>query len=134
MRHEMRSIRAQGGERRSAARVQPRPGEPINIQLMGKNFLDIFEARDISATGVGIYVPYRFEGCNLTNPVDLVITLPERRSFLAKGKLVHRTKTEREFFGVEFVDLPLGPAREIAEYVKRRLVEDRGREIDSPPG
>lgn len=91
---------------------------------MSENFLDIFEARDISTTGAGIFVPYRFEGCALKTPVDLVITLPNGEPFLAKGRVVHRTKTEREFFGVEFVNLPQPPILEIARYVDRRLAED----------
>ena len=91
---------------------------------MSENFLDIFEARDISTTGVGIFVPYRFEGCPLKTPVDLVMTLPNGNPFLAKGRVVHRTKTEREFFGVEFVNLPRPATREIEGYIQRRLAAD----------
>jgi hypothetical protein len=107
-----------------SVRVRPDPDEPIEVQLMSENFLDIFEARDISVTGVGIYVPYRFEGCGLTSPVDLVITLPACIPFLASGRLVHRTKTEREFFGVQFVDLSHSHRSMIARYVKKRLSSD----------
>lgn len=91
---------------------------------MGERFLDIFEARDISTSGVGIYVPYRFEGCDLRNPVELVITLPGARPFLVKGRLVHRSKMEREFFGVEFIDLGEVERSEIACYVSDRLWAD----------
>jgi len=108
---------------KTATRVSPDPDEPIEIQLMSERFLDIFEARDISATGVGIFVPYRFEGCQLKSPVDLVITLPGEEPFLAKGRLVHRTKVAREFFGVEFVELPTAHAQKIVCYVARRLEE-----------
>jgi len=96
--------------------------------MMSERFLDIFEARDISTTGAGIFVPYRFEGCALKSPVDLVITLPKGDPFLAKGRVVHRTKTEREFFGVEFIGLPQDRAQEIARYVELRLAEEAARE------
>jgi len=109
----------------SATRVCPEPDQPIEIQLMSENFLDIFDARDISATGVGIFVPYRFEGCRLKSPVDLVITPPAEDPFLAKGRIIHRTKVEREFFGVEFVDLPRSHVSAIGRYVERRLAEKR---------
>ena len=112
-----------------AVRVRPEPDEPIEVQLMSEGFLDIFEARDISVTGVGIFVPYRFEGCHLTSPVDLVITLPGSEPFLAKGRLVHRTKLEQEFFGVEFVDLSHVWRSKIARYVERRLSSDRQRDL-----
>lgn len=111
-------------EKRIAARVRPHPNEPVEIQMMSERFLDIFEARDISTGGAGIFVPYRFEGCALKSPVDLVITLPKGEPFLAKGRIVHRTKTDREFFGVEFVDLPPARTLEIERYVERRLAED----------
>jgi hypothetical protein len=104
-----------------SVRVQPDPGEPIEVQLMSEAFLDIFEARDISVTGVGIYVPYRFEGCHLMSPVDLVITLPRAEPFLAKGRLVHRTKLEREFFGVEFAGLSYDAKLKIVRYIERRV-------------
>jgi len=108
---------------RPATRVSPDPGEPIEIQLMSEGFLDIFEARDISTSGVGIFVPYRFEDCNLKSHVDLVITLPGGEPFLAKGRVVHRTKLGREFFGVEFVGLPGRHAASVRRYVARRLAQ-----------
>ena len=116
-----------------AARVCPAPDEPIEIQLMSQSFLDIFDARDISVSGIGIFVPYRFEGCYLKSPVDLVITLPGAEPFLAKGRIVHRTKTAREFFGVEFVNLPLAQAAKVMRYVERRLAVNReGVPADAP--
>jgi c-di-GMP-binding flagellar brake protein YcgR len=111
--------------RKPATRVRPTPEEPIEVQLMSQRFLDIFEARDISVTGVGIYVPYRFEDCKLKSPVDLVITIPGAEPFRAKGRLVHRTKLDREFFGVEFVDLSPAHRADIERYVERRVVADR---------
>ena len=109
---------------RCAPRVRPREDEPIEIQVMSNHFLDIFEARDISATGVGLYVPYRFEDCDLTNPVTLVITLPGVRPFLTKGRVVHRSKTEREFFGIEFFEIVDEQREEIDAYISVRLAED----------
>lgn len=118
---------------RVAVRVCPDPDEPIEIQVMSEGFLDIFDARDISATGIGIFVPYRFEGCHLKSPVDLVISLPAAEPFLAKGRIVHRTKSAREFFGVEFVHLAAPHVAKIMRYVARRLAEN-GRELaESPP-
>lgn len=106
-----------------APRVRPHPDEPVDIHLMSERFLDIFEARDISTTGAGIFVPYRFEGCALRSLVELVVTLPKGDPFRAKGRVIHRTKTDREFFGVEFVDLPQPQISEIERYVERRLAE-----------
>lgn len=111
---------------RVATRVKPRAGEEIEIQLMADGFLDIFHARDISVTGIGIFVTYRFEGCDLSQEFELVITLPSRTPFLARGRVIHRTRGEREFFGVEFVDLRPRHRQEIADYVARRSGDAAG--------
>jgi c-di-GMP-binding flagellar brake protein YcgR len=88
---------------------------------MGDGFLDVFPARDISAGGVSIIVPHRFEGCPLEDDVDLVISLPGERPFMARGRIVHRTKTSHEFFGVEFSRLAAANAATIERYVDARL-------------
>jgi c-di-GMP-binding flagellar brake protein YcgR len=110
-----------------AARVQPTTAAPIAIRLM----TDGFEARDISATGAGIFVPPHLEGCTLKSPIHLVIALPESEPFRARARIVHRTKLGREFLGVEFVTLPPSHAASIARYVEGRISETRkARHID----
>lgn len=111
-------------EGRHAVRVKPEPGAPIEIHLMGEEFLDIFEARDISTSGVGIIVPHRFEGCDLRSPVRLVMTLPGGKPFLAKGRIIHRSRLDREFFGVQFIDLGEIEHAQIAQYVSERFWSD----------
>jgi c-di-GMP-binding flagellar brake protein YcgR len=106
-----------------AERVQPTPKDPIEIQLIS----DGFEARDISATGAGIFVPPHLEGCNLKSPVNILIQLPESQPFRARGRIVHRTKLGREFLGVEFMNLSETHASQIARYVERRLSSGRQR-------
>ena len=69
---------------------------------MGNGFLDVFRARDVSQTGLGILVPHGFEGCDLLGEVELIVTLPGTPSFFAKGNLRHRTRHGAlSFFGVE---------------------------------
>jgi c-di-GMP-binding flagellar brake protein YcgR len=90
---------------------------------MGDGFLDVFSARDISTGGVGIIVPHRFEGCAIEQEVDLVISLPGERPFMARGRIVHRTKTQQEFFGVEFTRLSQAHQRLVERYVDARRRE-----------
>ncbi len=103
---------------RQPKRVQPRPGEPVSVQIMGSGFLDVLVARDISARGVGVVVPHRFEGCRVDDDVELVITLPGEPHFLARGRIVHRTKTSEEFFGLEFSDIARQDRRRVDAYAK----------------
>ena len=98
-----------------APRVRPTPKDPVTIQLTS----DGFEARDISATGAGLFVPPHLEGCPLKNPVHLVIRLPDPEPIRARGRIVHRTKLGREFLGLEFMHLPDADAAMIARYVER---------------
>ena len=102
-------------------RVSPTPNEPIAIRLM----TDGFEARDISTTGAGIFVPVHLEGCSLKNPINFVIKLPGEDPFRASGRIVHRTKLGREFLGVEFVKLSRLNAATIERYVEDRLSQGR---------
>ena len=90
---------------------------------------DLFEARDISTTGIGIFVPYRLQDRDrdLESVVDLVIHAAERRALHGKGRVIHSSKTDREFFGVVFVKLSPAKTRQISRYVDR-LTGDAGGE------
>jgi c-di-GMP-binding flagellar brake protein YcgR len=105
-----------------AMRVRPSAKQPIAIQLIS----DGFEARDISATGAGIFVPAHLEGCSLKNPISLIIQLPDCEPFRARGRIVHRTKIGREFLGVEFMNLSQAHAAQIDRYVERCLRDRPG--------
>src|SRR5262245_4614455 len=111
-----------------AKRVRPTARAPIVIHLIS----DGFEARDISATGAGIFVPPHLEGCALKSPVKIVVMLPDSEPFRARGRIVHRTKMDREFLGVEFVNLSPAQTTILERYVERRLAETPARRIRDP--
>lgn len=91
---------------------------------MGAQSIDVLDARDISATGLAVYVPHRFEGCDVHSEVALIIKLPRTRSFMAKGTVVHLTADERDAnFGVEFTELADQHRAEIRAYIERVAAE-----------
>jgi hypothetical protein len=92
---------------------------------MGRNSLDVLHARNVSQTGIGIYVSHDFAGCNLEKTVALVITLPYQRPFLARGEIKHQTEggNEGHHFGLHFIDLPREHLLKIRDYV-RSIVRD----------
>ncbi len=102
------------------SRVTPSRSAPVEIQVMGRGRLDILNARNVSQTGIGLYVPHRFVGCNLDEEVELVITLPRERSFLARGIIKHRTDSESEgpHFGVHFTEISREQRAKIRDYVR----------------
>jgi c-di-GMP-binding flagellar brake protein YcgR len=107
---------------RKSIRVAPLPTAPVRIQIMGSHSLDFTNAKDISAGGIGIYVPHGFEACNLESAVELVITLPGERSFSAFGILRHRSKSKRKgYFGIEFTQLSRAARALIEKYVANTL-------------
>lgn len=108
---------------RATTRVRPASRYPVEVHIMGNKFLDIFHARDISAGGIGIYVPYRFRGCNIDEEMDLCITLPHERPFMAKGHVIHRSEEERPFFGVSFTMISEKNRQRIQSYIEKRLAE-----------
>ena len=104
-------------------RVRPEKGRPIEIQIMGTGFLDVLHARDISSSGVGIFVFHGFAGCNLYDDVELVLTLPKQRPFLARGLIRHQTEagSDSPFFGVEFTEMNDKYRHMINIYVNERI-------------
>ena len=87
---------------------------------MGGNSIDILHARDISATGLGVFVPHGFEGCIIHEEVELVITLPETRTFMARGIIRHVTQRDHpeQYFGVEFTSIEQRHRSQVIAYVQ----------------
>ena len=108
--------------RRKYPRVIPLARKPVEIQLMGSDFLEVLPAHDISAGGVGIRVDHAFSGYDLSSEIQLLIKLPGKRSFIAHGLVRHKaTKEGWEIYGVEFTRLPPEAEAELAAYVERML-------------
>ena len=103
-----------------STRVRPEASRPIEIQIMGSGFLDILAARDFSLTGVGLWVPHRFAGCDIESEVELVVTLPDAKSLLTMGSIRHRTQLDRveQLFGVKFTVLSDAQRQVIRNYIE----------------
>ena len=101
-------------------RVIPSRLAPVEIQVMGPGRLAVLNARNVSQTGIGIYVSDGFAGCDLDRKVELVITLPRERSFLARGIIKHQTDNEGEgrHFGVEFTEITREHRMKIRDFVR----------------
>jgi hypothetical protein len=94
-------------ERRRKSRLVPPPGKPAELQIIGQDFIDIPEVRDISDNGLAISVPHRFQGEKPTQEVDLLLTLHGQGTLRARGTIRHvsYTRTNTATFGVELVDI-----------------------------
>lgn len=92
---------------------------------MGSESLDVLDARDISRTGLGVYVSHGFAGYDIAQAVELVITLPHSKPFLARGVIKHRTRRDEpaEYFGIEFAQLSESSCDKVERYVATRLEE-----------
>lgn len=85
---------------------------------MGRGFLDVLHARDISAGGIGIRVPHGFAGCDINSEVELIITLGRGRPFKAMGSIRHHGRPGAEhIFGVEFLGLSSEQQQAVEDYV-----------------
>jgi hypothetical protein len=110
-------------EQRKSIRVYPEPENPVEIQIMGDGFLDIFYARNVSEKGIGIEVPYKFEGCDIDKPIDIIITLPPDNCFKARGIIKHSNAelTMKGIFGVELTSLEKRHERDIKNYIEEMI-------------
>ncbi|MDJ0848845.1 MAG: PilZ domain-containing protein [Myxococcota bacterium] len=108
---------------RDSDRVRPRRGHPVQVQIMGRNSIDVLNARDISVTGIGVYVPHRFEGCDVDDEVELVVTLPDQKPFVARGRIRHETHHEESssFYGFQFLRLSNDQLESLRRYVRSGL-------------
>ena len=90
---------------------------------MGRDSLDVLNARNVSATGLGVYVPHGFAGFDLAAEVELVVTLPRATPFLARGVIMHVTEGDNEsrHFGLHFTKIAKVHRTEIERYVRRHL-------------
>ncbi len=103
-------------------RVVPLRMAPVEVQVMGRGSIDVLRARNVSASGLGVFVPHGFEGLDLAEEVELVVTLPGDRPFLAMGVIKHVTESgdETRHFGLEFTALAGSHRRALEAYVRSR--------------
>lgn len=109
-------------DHRKFPRVFPAANEVIEVQLMGLNFLDILNAKDISIGGLAIEVPHLFEGCDLNSPIQMILTLPGRNPLKLSGKVKRKVAApEASLFGVEFSTLDAKAKYLIETYIQSRM-------------
>lgn len=95
---------------------------PVEVHIMGNESLNILRARDISPSGLGVHVPHGFRDADLASELDLVITLPGGRSFLARGIVRHRNNVAiPNYFGVEFTSIKPAHREEIHRLISRLI-------------
>lgn len=101
--------------------MQPSPKAPIEVQLVGTDFLDIVHAKDISTGGVAIKVPHAFADCQIDGEVEIIVTLPGQKSFVARGIIRHKGPRGVQSFGVQFTEIADSDRERVRVYVERRL-------------
>ena len=110
--------------KREHARVKPASGQPIEVHIMGDGFLEVLRARDISVGGLAVFVSHDFNGCDIDDPVDVIIKLGQERPFTVRGIIRHASRHANDhFFGVKFSNLSAEHMERIRRYVERRLAE-----------
>lgn len=105
---------------RFQTRVIPDPQHPIIIDLIGENFIDILKAKDIGPGGLSVFVPYQFEGCIINREIDIVVTLPDTRSFKTRGMIRHKEQRQGFYFGISFTHIEKDDLETLKGYVKIR--------------
>jgi hypothetical protein len=108
-------------ERRRGSRIVPPSDKPAELQIMGQDFLEIPEVRDISENGLAISVPHRFNGHKPTQEVDLLLTLHGQGTVRARGAIRHvsYTRNDTATFGVELVSIDDEGRDKIRKYVEK---------------
>ena len=106
--------------KRNQVRVIPDTLNPVIIDLVGENFIDILKAKDIGEGGLSVYVPYQFAGCIIDREIELIITLPEVRSFKTRGMIRHKGQKQGFYFGIAFTQIEQKDLEKLKGYIKIR--------------
>lgn len=114
-------------ERRAFVRVRPDASQPIRIEVVGNGFIELLKARDISVGGLGVQISHDLEIPARDREVELVVTLPGSKAFVAFGEIRHQmTSPGSHSFGIRFTRLSDADKKRIQEYVERRVAEGGG--------
>jgi PilZ domain len=106
-------------ERRTRSRIIPTSANPAELQLMGEQFMEMPEIKDVSTSGLAIAVPHRFNGQTPNQEVDVLLTLHGQGTVQARGAIRHVSYARHNTvtFGVEFVKISDEDRDRIARYV-----------------
>ncbi len=113
--------------KRDKVRVIPDPQRPVIIDLVGENFIDVLRAKDIGEGGLSVYVPYQFNGCTIDREIEIIITLPQARSFKAVGMIRHKGQKQDLYFGISFTRVEKKDLEKLKEYINER--SDQGHAV-----
>ena len=100
----------------NSSKIIPNKNNPIRMDIIGDNFVEIVQVTDISESGAGIYVPHSFSGIDTSKSINAIVTLPGQNSFKTKG-MIKPGKDSRNFF-LEFLDLSSQGKKQISVYAK----------------
>ncbi len=111
------------GSQPSAPRAFPAHNQPVTVQFIGQNSGAAMPVRDISETGVSIFVSAGFMYASVHEEQQFVIKLPNRPSFLVTGFVRHyRTRTDgKEHIGIEFKKISAKYQSFIRDFVNTRM-------------
>jgi len=97
---------------------------------MGRGTLDVLRARNVSVTGLGVYVEHGFSGLDLADDVEMIVKLPGVPPFLAIGQIRHVTRSNEpeiaegagaNHFGLVFTSMSDRHREALLHYVRSRL-------------
>jgi hypothetical protein len=122
-------------ERRRAARMVPPRDRPAELQIIGQDFLEMPEVRDISDNGLAIKVPHKFNGHKPTQEVDLLLTLHGQGTLKARGAIRHvsHARIDTATFGVELVAINEEDREKLRDYLAQIESAASGPAPESPP-
>jgi CheY-like chemotaxis protein len=104
-------------QRRSIDRVQLKDkAEQVKVDIVGKNFVDIINAKDISMGGVAVYIPHFIIDCKIGEVVDCIITLPGEKIVITQGRIKHMGEDQNFFFGIEFVQMDQESKKNLTQF------------------
>lgn len=110
-------------EKRKNLRVVPSLDAPVEVEIIGRDFVGAIFAHDICEKGIAIIVPTLFEGCNIDASVEIIIALPEVGLFKARGLIrhIHMDPPVPGILGVQFTAIEEDDHTLLKRYIEKQL-------------
>ncbi len=111
-------------EKRRQPRVEPQSGQPLPVQIVGGETVEIGIVQDISESGIGIRISgHRIPSCGEQTTVDVILVLPEAPPLTLRGvvRRVDESAAVQGFYGLEITDIPEDDMQALHGYLRGRL-------------
>jgi CheY-like chemotaxis protein len=102
---------------RISTRKVPAKGKAASIEILGFASVHLGLVRDISLTGVGVFIPHFSNDVMASSTIECMLKLPNEAAFSFTGIIKHVGSTHEFYFGIEFDEITENNRKKLEDYI-----------------